>query len=84
MILQCACFQGEGYDEKLKEILEAEILPIVQEFDGKVNDGTAAHLRSRTQKKKKKEKSAQVNDSLARSEFSSRVGGREGREGGYK
>lgn len=30
---------GEGFDMKLKEILEAEILPIVEEFDQKLNKG---------------------------------------------
>ncbi|TKS81896.1 hypothetical protein D9C73_016003 [Collichthys lucidus] len=31
---------GKGYDRQLKEILNAEILPMVEEFDGKLNDGS--------------------------------------------
>lgn len=36
----CVPFQGEGYEKQLKEILNAEILPIVEEFDKKQNNGT--------------------------------------------
>ncbi|KAG8010169.1 hypothetical protein GBF38_014370 [Nibea albiflora] len=31
---------GNGYDKQLKEILNAEILPIVEEFDEKLNNGS--------------------------------------------
>lgn len=36
----CVHFQGKGYDKQLKEILNAEILPMVEEFDGKLNNGS--------------------------------------------
>ncbi|KAI3360449.1 hypothetical protein L3Q82_002344 [Scortum barcoo] len=32
--------KGEGYDKQLKEILDAEILPMVKEFDNKRNYGS--------------------------------------------
>ncbi|XP_055760666.1 sperm acrosome associated 6 isoform X4 [Salvelinus fontinalis] len=31
---------GKGYDQKLKEILNAEIMPMAEEFDKKMNDDT--------------------------------------------
>lgn len=36
----CVLFQGEGYEKQLKEILNSEILPIVEEFDKKLNNGS--------------------------------------------
>lgn len=33
-------FLGKGYDIQLKEILGAEILPLVEEFDQKLNNGS--------------------------------------------
>ena len=38
----CPFFQGEGYEKQLKEILNAEILPIVEDFDQKLNKGSRA------------------------------------------
>lgn len=34
-------FPGEGYDKNLKEILDAEILPLAEEFDQKLNSGNS-------------------------------------------
>lgn len=34
------CVQDKGYDKQLKEILNAEILPLADEFDQKLNDGS--------------------------------------------
>ncbi|XP_038141446.1 sperm acrosome membrane-associated protein 6 [Cyprinodon tularosa] len=39
---------GEGFDIKLKEILEAEILPIVEEFDQNLNMDTVYERRLQT------------------------------------
>lgn len=36
----CVLLLGEGYEKKLKEILDAEILPMVEEFDNKMNNGS--------------------------------------------
>ncbi|CAB1427685.1 unnamed protein product [Pleuronectes platessa] len=36
---------GRGYDKRLKELLEAEILPMVEEFDLKLNDDTVYEER---------------------------------------
>lgn len=30
---------GKGYDKQLKEILDAEILPVVDEFNNQLNNG---------------------------------------------
>lgn len=35
----CVPLPGEGYDKRLKELLDAEILPMAKEFDKKLNDG---------------------------------------------
>lgn len=35
----CVPLPGGGLDQKLKEILNAEILPLVNEFDQKLNNG---------------------------------------------
>lgn len=34
-------FSGKGYDQKLKDILNAEIMPMAEEFDKKMNNGTS-------------------------------------------
>ncbi|XP_030249230.1 sperm acrosome membrane-associated protein 6 [Sparus aurata] len=39
---------GEGYEKQLKEILNAEILPIVEEFDQKLNKDTVYEERLQT------------------------------------
>ncbi|KAM4600968.1 sperm acrosome membrane-associated protein 6 [Polymixia lowei] len=39
---------GEGYDEQLKNILEAEILPMMEEFDRKLNNDTVYEQRLQT------------------------------------
>ncbi|XP_013872075.1 sperm acrosome membrane-associated protein 6 [Austrofundulus limnaeus] len=39
---------GEGYDKNLKEILEAEILPLVEEFDQKLNNESVYETRLQT------------------------------------
>ncbi|XP_072250631.1 sperm acrosome membrane-associated protein 6 [Leuresthes tenuis] len=39
---------GKGFDQKLKEILDAEILPMVKEFDQKLNDDTVYERRLQT------------------------------------
>ncbi|XP_074539097.1 sperm acrosome membrane-associated protein 6 [Halichoeres trimaculatus] len=39
---------GKGYDKQLKEILDAEILPVVKEFDGKENKDTVYEERLQT------------------------------------
>ena len=31
---------GKGYDKQLKELLDGEILPMVEEFDKKLNNGS--------------------------------------------
>lgn len=36
----CVPLPGEGYDVQLKEILDAQILPLVEEFDNQLNNGT--------------------------------------------
>ncbi|AWO96822.1 Hypothetical protein SMAX5B_012191 [Scophthalmus maximus] len=39
---------GKGYDKQLKELLEAEILPMAEEFDKKENDETVYEERLQT------------------------------------
>ncbi|XP_030606463.1 sperm acrosome membrane-associated protein 6 isoform X2 [Archocentrus centrarchus] len=39
---------GKGYDIQLKEILDAEILPLVEEFDRKLNNDTVYEQRLQT------------------------------------
>ncbi|KAM9723719.1 sperm acrosome membrane-associated protein 6 [Menidia menidia] len=39
---------GKGYDQKLKEILDAEILPLAKEFDQKLNEDTVYERRLQT------------------------------------
>ncbi|XP_024858168.1 sperm acrosome membrane-associated protein 6 isoform X2 [Kryptolebias marmoratus] len=39
---------GEGYDKNLKEILDAEILPLAEEFDQKLNDESVYETRLQT------------------------------------
>ncbi|KAJ8005293.1 hypothetical protein DPEC_G00145130 [Dallia pectoralis] len=39
---------GKGYDQKLKEILNAEIMPIVEEFDRNMNNDTVYDERLQT------------------------------------
>ncbi|CAK6960425.1 sperm acrosome associated 6 [Scomber scombrus] len=39
---------GKGYDKQLKEILDAEILPMAQEFDKKLNNDTVYEERLQT------------------------------------
>ncbi|XP_031154708.1 sperm acrosome membrane-associated protein 6 isoform X1 [Sander lucioperca] len=39
---------GEGYDKRLKELLDAEILPMAKEFDKKLNDETVYEERLQT------------------------------------
>ncbi|XP_037532305.1 sperm acrosome membrane-associated protein 6 [Nematolebias whitei] len=39
---------GEGYDKNLKEILDAEILPLAQEFDQKLNSESVYEARLQT------------------------------------
>ncbi|XP_034466189.1 sperm acrosome membrane-associated protein 6 [Hippoglossus hippoglossus] len=39
---------GKGYDKRLKELLDAEILPMVEEFDLKLNDDTVYEKRFQT------------------------------------
>ncbi|XP_026227522.1 sperm acrosome membrane-associated protein 6 isoform X2 [Anabas testudineus] len=39
---------GEGYDVQLKEILDAQILPLVEEFDNQLNNGTVYEERLQT------------------------------------
>ncbi|XP_039972962.1 sperm acrosome membrane-associated protein 6 [Xiphias gladius] len=39
---------GKGYDKRLKELLDAEILPMVEEFDQKLNDDTVYEERLQT------------------------------------
>ncbi|KAM3873391.1 sperm acrosome membrane-associated protein 6 [Diretmus argenteus] len=39
---------GKGYDKQLKKILDAEILPMVGEFDGKLNNDTVYEERLQT------------------------------------
>ncbi|KAE8288642.1 hypothetical protein D5F01_LYC12517 [Larimichthys crocea] len=39
---------GKGYDKQLKEILNAEILPMVEEFDGKLNNDAVYEKRLQT------------------------------------
>lgn len=36
----CVPLPGKGYDKQLKEVLDAEILSIVEEFDKKLNNGS--------------------------------------------
>lgn len=59
--VKCAPVPGKGYDKQLKELLEAEILPMAEEFDKKENDGnrTAALIDTKQQ----------VNESLERQNF---------------
>jgi len=38
-ILFCIWFSGRGYDVMLNDILMAEIMPIVEEFDEQTNNG---------------------------------------------
>lgn len=35
----CVPLSDEGYDKQLKEYLYAEIQPIIEEFDNKLNNG---------------------------------------------
>ncbi|XP_040899791.1 sperm acrosome membrane-associated protein 6 [Toxotes jaculatrix] len=39
---------GKGYDKQLKELLDAEILPMVEEFDKRLNDDTVYEERLQT------------------------------------
>ncbi|XP_019948375.2 sperm acrosome membrane-associated protein 6 isoform X2 [Paralichthys olivaceus] len=39
---------GKGYDKRLKELLDAEILPLVEEFENKLNDDTVYEERLQT------------------------------------
>ncbi|GLD63505.1 sperm acrosome membrane-associated protein 6 isoform X2, partial [Lates japonicus] len=39
---------GKGYDKQLKELLDAEILPMAEEFDKKLNDDTVYEERLQT------------------------------------
>ncbi|KAL0985019.1 hypothetical protein UPYG_G00151890 [Umbra pygmaea] len=39
---------GKGYDQKLKELLNAEIMPIVEDFDQKMNNDTVYDHRLKT------------------------------------
>ncbi|XP_059194508.1 sperm acrosome associated 6 [Centropristis striata] len=38
----------KGYDKQLKELLDAEIMPLVEEFDGKLNNDTVYEERLQT------------------------------------
>lgn len=40
MICVLLLLLGEGYEKQLKEILDAEILTLVEEFDNKLNNGS--------------------------------------------
>ncbi|XP_056142335.1 sperm acrosome associated 6 [Lampris incognitus] len=42
------CSQGKGYDEQLKKILDAEIMPLVEEFDKRLNKDTVYEERLQT------------------------------------
>ena len=63
--LKCVPLPGKGYDKQLKELLDAEILPIVEEFDKKLNKGTNTCSERHT--------TAQINESFRASELLSKV-----------